>query len=102
MCYSTNCGSADSLGPQRPHGMCLGFLWLPESCDLWTQEAMPPEEVLAAARGGGRAGATAGDAFASGLSLPRAALLGAQRSVVALLRAGRGPGSAVYELVLTA
>ncbi|KAK9821944.1 hypothetical protein WJX81_007217 [Elliptochloris bilobata] len=66
-------------------------------------EAMPSEELLAVARAGGRTGDTAGDAFVEGHVLARGALLGAAKSFVALLlRAGRGPASAVYELMLTA
>ena len=58
--------------------------------------------MLAAARAGGRAGAAAADAYADARPLARGALLGAARSLEALLRAGRGRASAVYELVLTA
>jgi len=66
-----------------------------------TQEALGPEALLAAARTGGRAGAAAAGAYVDGRALARGALLGAERGVDALLRAGRGRASAVYELVLT-
>jgi len=52
------------------------------------QEALGPDALLATARAGGRA-------------LTRGALLGAERGVDTLLRAGRGRASTVYELVLT-
>ncbi len=65
------------------------------------QEALGPDALLATARAGGRAGAAAASAYVDGRALTRGALLGAERGVDTLLRAGRGRASTVYELVLT-